>query len=61
MECEGVGKKKKKKSEEVSFVMFFRSCNKWKSLRGFLASSSHSFCLWDLFLISDLISVICVC
>ena len=52
---------KKKKPEEVSFVMFFRSCNKWKSLWGFLASSSHSFCLWDLFLISDLFSVICVC
>ena len=29
--------------------MFFLSCNKWKSLWGFLVSSSHSFDMWDFF------------
>ena len=52
---------KKKKTRGILIRHVFHSCNKWKSLWGFLASSSHSFCLWDLFLISDLFSVICVC
>ena len=34
---------------EVLSVMFSFSCNKWKSLWGFLASSSHSLRLWDSF------------
>ena len=47
-----------KKCEEFSSVMSFLSCKKWKSFWGFLASSSHSFCLWDLFLFSDFFFVI---
>ena len=53
----------KKKWEKVSSVMFFLSCNKWKSFLGFLVSSSHSFYMWDIFHFSDFFPLFnfCVC
>ena len=53
----------KKKWEKVSRVMFFLSCNKWKSFWGFLVSSSHSFYMWDIFHFSDFFPLFnfCVC